>query len=162
MIKVISSLSILFLAIMGIVSWGFTPTEMSVAFLFIVTAVIFFWNNLVPEHVSPLVIFLTGLVIDALSNGPLGYWAAIYLLTIPFSAVAAYLLPGNGFTVMYIRYCLCVAGLAATGWAMASLYAVQYTTVPQFVVGAVVPMIMFPMIYILLWSLDVGKLVRAD
>lgn len=86
--------------------------------------VVLAWNtrrrNAVPEWGA----FLAGLLLDAVSQGPLGYWALLYLV----AYVLAALLRGpadEGAVLRWARFVLATVLLGIATWSLLSVYSMQ-------------------------------------
>ena len=96
---------------------GFVPTPI------IPLVVIFFWSIYDPDFMPSLSVFFIGLLQDLLTGGPLGLWAAVYLVTqyIVLSQRAYFL--GREQKVVWIGFAMAALGASMILWLVMSLMA---------------------------------------
>ena len=83
--------------------------------------VVFFWSIYGPNYLPSFSIFLIGLLQDFLSGGPLGLWAAVYLLTQYFvMSQRAYFL-GREQRVVWLGFSLAAVVAGVMVWLVMSL-----------------------------------------
>ncbi|MEZ5844264.1 MAG: hypothetical protein R3D27_11120 [Hyphomicrobiaceae bacterium] len=68
-----------------------------------------------------LLLFASGLAIDAMTNGPLGYWALVYLAASGFAHALGPLMMRAGLH-RWVRFVLTMILVAGLAWSIASLY----------------------------------------
>lgn len=82
---------------------------------------IYYWAIVRPEMFPVYAVFLVGLLSDLLSDGPIGLWAFVYVLTYIVVLTQRFLAVNAPFSVFWLGF-LMTAGLAgAVGWVAASL-----------------------------------------
>jgi len=83
--------------------------------------VVFFWSIYGPDYLPPLSVFFIGLLQDLLTGGPIGLWAAVYLVA-QFIALSQrpYFL-GREQKVVWIGFVLAAAGSSLILWLVMSL-----------------------------------------
>lgn len=117
----------------------------------------------VPEWAA----FAAGLVLDALSAGPLGFWALIYLAAY---ALAALLHPfrGRGIAQGWINVIAALALLAALQWALISLYGMSAAPLAPVMHATGLALLVYPLLEVMLapfamapQTRDNGYLVRG-
>ncbi len=94
---------------------GFAPTPI------FPLVIVFFWSVYGPDYLPPFSVFLIGLLQDLLTGGPLGLWAAVYLVTqfIVMSQRAYFL--GREQKVVWIGFAFASAGAGLILWLVMSL-----------------------------------------
>lgn len=86
--------------------------------------VIYVWNSRRRDSVPEWMAFAAGVLLDAISQGPLGYWALLYLLAYILSALLR--APADeGGLLRWARFAVGMALLSTAAWLVASLYAMQ-------------------------------------
>ena len=67
------------LVLLAILPWG-GPEWSDLMLLLLPVAAIYFWSTRRPILMPPPLVFLTGLILDVLTHGPLGLWAGAALI----------------------------------------------------------------------------------
>lgn len=119
--KALPALSILIAVIISAVPWGLPATTGFV--LPLVTAMlVFLYACKSGPRIPAWFAFLSGLLTDLFTAGPLGYWALIFLTAYALGHTVPP--PGSRRTVfrLFANYILTAALTAAVAWSMASLY----------------------------------------
>jgi rod shape-determining protein MreD len=114
---VLGLLGVIILALPVRLLEGFVPTPI------IPLVVVFFWSIYGPDYMPPVSVFLIGFLQDLLTGGPLGLWAAVYLVTqfIVLSQRAYFL--GREQKVVWIGFALAALGASVILWLVMSLMA---------------------------------------
>ena len=99
--------------------WRFVPT-------FLPIIVIHYWADRRALHQTssglPVVlVFAAGIAVDAMTNGPLGYWALVYLATTGFSMLVGPKLSESGVS-RWLRFVVTAVAASAIAWIIASIY----------------------------------------
>ncbi|NOX95594.1 MAG: rod shape-determining protein MreD [Alphaproteobacteria bacterium] len=96
---------------------GFVPTPI------IPLVVVFFWSIYDPDFMPSVSVFFIGLLQDLLTGGPLGLWAAVYLVTqyIVLSQRAYFL--GREQKVVWLGFAMAALGASMILWLVMSLMA---------------------------------------
>lgn len=92
----------------------------------LVLAVMYFWACRAPRSLPYWLVFLSGLVVDIVSYGPLGYWASVYVAGI----YVARCLPGHGEgrgrgLAGWLGFVAAAAVAFAVAWVLACGYSFQ-------------------------------------
>lgn len=83
--------------------------------------VVFFWSVHAPDYLPSPSVFLIGLLQDLLTGGPLGLWAAVYLITqFAVSSQRAYFL-GREQKVVWLGFALAAIAASLILWLVMSL-----------------------------------------
>lgn len=116
-------LSVAVLTLVAALPWGLAAEDRFVLPLLPVIA-IYRWTLDADAWLPEWVIFLTGSTLDVLTQGPLGYWALVYLFAYVVALFASHVAVGNAIGRMAL---LAGAIVAVTGfaWLLASLYFLQ-------------------------------------
>ena len=85
--------------------------------------VVFFWSIYGPNYMPPFSVFTIGLLQDLLTGGPLGLWAAVYLVTqFVIASQRSYFL-GREQKVVWLGFALAAIGASILLWLVMSLMA---------------------------------------
>jgi rod shape-determining protein MreD len=151
--KVFAPLSIAILVVLSALPWGL-PAESRFVLPLLPAVAIHYWvlrgkADTVPEWF----VFLVGLLLDILTNGPLGFWSLIYLLTYVTAALSAPFCHGGPVQrwAMMFAAMLLVTSLA---WAASSLYSLQIADWQPFAWGATTAAIAHPLLAFLFRAVD--------
>lgn len=112
---ILGVLGVVFLALPLRPFEGWAPTPI------IPLVVVFFWSVYAPEFLPSVSVFIIGLLQDLLTGGPLGLWAAVYLVTqfIVMSQRSYFL--GREQKVVWLGFALAAAGASLMLWLVMSL-----------------------------------------
>lgn len=120
---ILRSLTPTFLGVIGVIILalpfrffeGFLPTPI------IPLVVVFFWSIYSPDFLPSPSVFFVGLLQDLLMGGPLGLWAAVYLVTqFAVSSQRAYFL-GREQKVVWMGFALAASVASLMLWLVMSL-----------------------------------------
>ena len=143
---IVPSLTLVVATLLSALPWGIGPDARLVAPL-LIAAMLFSWNvrrrSAVPEWIA----FACGLAMDVAGQGPLGYWAMIYLLAFVLAALfrdTRRASSEDGSTQRFLRYLVAVMALALSAWALASLYALERVDVVAPALAALVSSLAYP------------------
>ncbi len=147
--KLVAPLSVLVLTVLSALPWGVPAGSRFVLPLLPVVA-IHYWvlrerADLVPEWF----VFSCGLLLDVLTNGPLGFWSMIYLLAFLLATLSI----GWAREGAFIRWLLLLAALAIlsiSAWLISSLYAVELADWRPFALGGVAAGLSHPLLAFIL------------
>ncbi len=89
---------------------------------FLLVIVVFYWSLHAPELMTPLVIFLLGLLFDALVGGPLGLTAFALLLARALLGARQRGLVAQPGPVLWASFAIAAAAVEALRWLLASAY----------------------------------------
>lgn len=146
-------ITIVLLALAVALPWG-VPANYAFVLPLIVFMAIHYWTWERAKFVPTWIAFISGLLVDFLTNGPLGYWALLFL----FGHAIALNLRVTGemwsFLASWLVFALNVAILSACGWAIASAYFARVAEWKAMVEGAVYAIIFFPVAALLLGGIN--------
>lgn len=118
--RVLPSASVAMLALLAVLPWGL-PANARFVLPFLPVAAIYYWSSRHPERLSAWVPFLAGLLVDVLTNGPLGYWPLVYLSSGLLGSEAYSVgsgVPGGRWAAFLIS----LLAVVTLGWGVAGLY----------------------------------------
>ncbi len=147
--RIAPPLSVVALTVLSALPWGVAADSRFVLPLLPVVA-IHYW--VLREYASALpewFVFACGLLLDVLTNGPLGFWSMIYLFAY---ALATLSIPWSREGV-FGRWLLLLAALALLSfcaWIISSLYAVEVVDWQPFAWGAMAAGLTHPLFALVL------------
>ena len=141
----VPALSVLIAVLATAIPWGL-PADATFIPPLVVMMTIFCWRAL-PDTTFPLYLaLLLGLLTDILSGGPLGFWALMALI----AANAGSRAPWPGDSQDRNRLWLVWAGVAALigvlSWLLGSLYFLRWIDAWPIAFGALVSILLFPVV----------------
>ena len=147
--KLIAPGSVLLLVILSALPWG-VPADSRFVLPLLPVVAIHYW---VLRERAPLLpewfVFACGLLLDILTNGPLGFWPLIYL----FAYVLATLSAPWAREGVFARWLLLLAALAILSicaWIISSIYAIEIVDWQPFAWGALAAGLAHPLFALLL------------
>lgn len=88
---------------------------------------VYHWTLYRPDLMPARAVFLIGLFHDAIGGGPIGFYAAIFLIAHGVTLSQARFFVAKGFAVLWFGFAAVAAGAAVLAWATAMLF---YGTLP--------------------------------
>ena len=115
--------------------WGW-PDPWQGAMPMLPYVVLHFWAERRPRAMPDWLVFMAGLATDILGQGPLGYFALVYL--VGYALVQAFSLRDErpGRLVSIVRFLVTAGALVLLQWAVASLYHLRLADVLQLMTSA--------------------------
>lgn len=144
------------LAVLAVLPWGL-PAHARFVLPFLPVIAIHFWASRAGERLSPWVPFAAGVVVDVLTNGPLGYWPLIYLGALMLG-VDAQRMPGTGAAARWALFLGALLGLVIAAWGVASLYHLGFSDWRPFAWALWIAALCYPPLAFLLGALDPAPL----
>lgn len=136
MSKIVAPFSVVALTVLSALPWGVAAESRFVLPLLPVVAIHYWVLREHAQMVPEWFVFACGLLLDVLTNGPLGFWSMIYLFAY---ALATLSIPWSREGV-FARWLLLLAALALvsmSAWIISSIYAVEIVDWQPFAWGAV-------------------------
>ncbi len=127
--------SIAILMVFAALPWGL-PSEDRFFLPLLPVVAIHYWTLRYPRLIKEWFVFLAGLGLDVLTNGPLGYWSLVYLVGY-FCAVVA---EPNAHSGQLGRLLYWIAAMLITttvAWAVSSIYFLEVADWRPFAYGMV-------------------------
>lgn len=128
-------LSLSVLTVLAALPWGL-PTEDRFFLPLLPVIAIHYFALRRPEALPEWSVFLSGLLLDVFTHGPLGYWPLVYLATYTLGVLGREL----GKSSQFVRIALFGGSLVAVAvlcWAVASVYFLEFADWRPYVRGAV-------------------------
>jgi len=143
--KFAAPFSMLVLAVLSALPWG-VPAESRFVLPLLPAVAIHYWvlrerAEMLPEWS----VFACGLLLDVLTNGPLGFWSLIYLFAY-FLATVSIDWSRNGPIARWLLLLAAVVLLSLAAWFISSLYAVELADWRPFAWGAVAAGLLHPVL----------------
>lgn len=146
------SLTVLALVLIAALPWGLPPDGRFFLPLIPFVAV-HYWALRHPERMPEWVVFVAGLMLDVLTNGPLGYWALMYLMGY-ILAVLSVPWANEGVVGRWMLFLAALLALAIAEWALSSLYYFEFADWRPIAWAALGAGLVYPLFAAVLRSLD--------
>jgi rod shape-determining protein MreD len=108
--------------------------------------VIYFWTLYQPDLMTPLAVFVVGLVLDAAGGMPLGLTALSFLIVRSALLTGQRFLVAQPFVVIWACFALVVTAVGAVRWLLASLWWSHLFAVQPILLEAVLTVAIYPVI----------------
>lgn len=105
---------------------------------------LYIWSVRRPRFVPPWLIFLTGLLQDLLTGGPLGMWSISYLLAFAFARLRSSEPSAREFILLIARFAALTVISTLVAWIAGSLSIGQPADPTSLVTEAVITLVIFP------------------
>lgn len=126
--------SIMALVLVSALPWGL-PTDERFFLPLLPVVAIHYWANRRPQALPEWLVFLAGFLLDVFTHGPLGYWGLVYLSAYVLGIMSNDRI-GDGFVWRIVSVGGVLAGVAALGWAIASVYFLEFADWRPYARGA--------------------------
>lgn len=121
-LALLPALTVLVTAAISVMPWR-VPGFVAFGLPFLTLGTVFFWAERRPSQLLSLIVFSAGLMTDLVTDGPIGYWALLFVLGFALgSFTGSYSDGGSKMQESWLGFALCLPIVAACGWAIASLY----------------------------------------
>ena len=107
-------------------------------------AVIFACGFWWPYRLPSWIVFLAGLLGDAVTGGPLGYWALLYLLALAAARAGRDYIGAPRVLPAWATFAATASGLCLVAWAVTSLYRLEIVDWRHFAWQMLILSILFP------------------
>jgi len=143
--KILPSLVLLVAVVIAAVPWALPETASFILPLLLIILV-FILTVQRGFELPSLSVFAGGLVMDILTAGPLGYWAAIFLLTHTLARLYRDRSAPREFGGLWVAFAGTAIAVSVAGWALASLYFVRIIDWQPMVIASATAIFLFPII----------------
>jgi len=135
--------------VIAAVPWAL-PEAASFIFPLLLIILVFVLTVQDRQELPSLSVFAGGLIMDILTAGPLGYWAAIFLLTHTLASLYRKRRATREFGGLWIAFAGTAIAASVSGWALASLYFVRIIDWQPMLIAsataiALLPLVAWPM-----------------
>lgn len=150
---IVPAASILFLALIALLPWGGGDVARFAAAMMPMFA-IRFWSLRRPATVPAALAFVTGLLLDVVSYGPLGFWALIALAALALARIEGSFHHASLPSVTIGWLAATAIALAALAWIVSSIYFNRPVPWQPTLIGAALSALLSPVLGFLLDPLD--------
>ncbi|MDX2308284.1 MAG: hypothetical protein NW216_08610 [Hyphomicrobium sp.] len=150
--KLLPGLSLAALTIIAVLPWGLAA---SYRFVLPLLPVIFIheWAIRNPSPLPAWAVFASGLAVDILTAGPLGYWSLIYLVAYVLS-VEVGTLSRSEPALRWVSFAIVLVLVVAVAWSIASLYFFEAAEMSGFLWAALWAMLAYPLLAAFVVAVD--------
>lgn len=131
-------------ALLAILSGEFAAPYQYVP-MFIPLIVIHYWAIRRPAVLPSWLVFLIGIWVDVLSDGPIGYWALMYLAVFAFG-ISAQAFRHTGVFGRFAVFFTTALGLSVFAWVVQVVYTLQSQDIQPFFVAAFGAAVLYPVV----------------
>lgn len=149
--RIVPVLTIIMATLLVVLPWGVTAQNRFFLPL-LPLIVIHYWTLRLPDEVKDWWAFCAGLSVDILTNGPIGYWALIYLLGFAAAKLSTDVAGGSP-VFKWLAAGATMIALTALGWVVSSLYYFEWADWRPYMTAAVASALVYPLIAIVLRGL---------
>ncbi len=142
---VVPSLVLFLAVVIAAVPWVL-PAEASFILPLLLIIVVFALTLQRKRQLPGVSVFAAGVLMDILTAGPLGYWAALFLLTYTIAVQYRLRAARWNFSTLWLVFSVTAIVAAAAGWVLASVYFVQIIDWRPMMIGALVTIAIFPLV----------------
>ena len=150
--RIMPALTVSMLAVLAVLPWGL-PADARFVLPFLPVIAIHAWSSWHPDRLSAWVPFVVGIVVDVLTNGPLGYWPLIYLGTM-ILGIDAHRMSRTGAAARWAVFVAALVGLVIVAWGVASIYHLEFSDWRPFAWALWIGALSYPPLAFVLRSLD--------
>lgn len=150
--RVMPAVTVSILAVLAVLPWGLPPNARFVL-PFLPVIAIHTWSARHPDRLSAWVPFTAGIVVDVLTNGPIGYWALLYLCSMMLG-VDAQRMSGTSPAARWAVFLAALAGLVFAAWGVASIYHLGFADWRPFAWALWIGALCYPPLAFVLRALD--------
>lgn len=120
--------AVLLTTLMCALPWSMTSPASPAASLSatIPIAVVFACGIWWPDRLPSWIAFLAGLLTDAVTGGPLGYWALLYLLALTGARATNPLAEMPGLRIAWLAFAVTSLALSLVAWSVTSVYHLEF------------------------------------
>lgn len=152
LVRVIPSVVILALTLVAALPWGI-GSDYRFLLPNLVFAIIHYFTLRHEAQVPEIVVFISGLTLDVLTGGPLGYWSLVFLSGYAIARTQAPSSDGGRRT----RWALTFVAMLLVGfieWSLASVYYLELADWRPIAIGAIGIGLAYPALAFVLHTLD--------
>lgn len=158
--RLLPSLLILALTLFAALPWG-VESDYRFVLPHLVYAVIHYFTLRREAQVPEIIVFTSGLTLDVLTGGPLGYWSLVFLIGYAIAALQAPAM-GSGRGRRWALAAMALALVALFEWALASLYYLELADWRPIALGAAGVALAYPMLAFVLQSFASASSARGQ
>lgn len=153
MLRFLPAATVCIAALLAVLPFG-ADEMVRYAVSFLPLMVIQYWSARRPALVPVPLIFASGLVVDVVTHGPVGYWALLALLAASFAPIEASLMGRSTTIGRALIFAGTMLAVAAIGWTIASIYTGISVASRPFLGAALTAMALYPAMALGLMAID--------
>jgi rod shape-determining protein MreD len=138
-------LSVVFAVLATAVPWGL-PADATFVLPLVVVMMVFCWRALPGTVFPPYLALLLGLLTDVVSGGPLGFWALMALIAATVGGRVTPATDRQDLNRLWLVWGGVAVLIGVLGWGLASLYFLRWIHWWPIAFGALVSVIIFPVV----------------
>jgi rod shape-determining protein MreD len=152
-LKLLPVVTVLFAALVAVLPWaGGENTRAVISFLPVI--LVHYWAARRPQFLPVSFVFLVGIGIDVMTNGPIGFWSLLALAAAALGHLETWRLAPSTAVSRATQYAVTMAAVGSLAWLTASLYSGATLATRPFVVAALAALVLYPAIAILMMPID--------
>ena len=152
-VSVIPALTLFLAGLMAVLPWGLDASSRTVV-SFVPVALVHYWSLRQPDGLPVGYIFVLGVLMDLLGQGPVGYWALLMLVAAGSARVAAVAGLHDTSLSRAVNFVIAMAVTTAVGWSLASLYLARALDPHPYILAVGVLVAVYPLGALLLMPLN--------
>ncbi len=134
--------------LLAVLPWGL-PSTARFTMPLLAYALVHYWLVRRPSLLPEWLAFASGLAIDVLTNGPLGFWSLTFVAGVILATLCEPVLR-LAIVGKWLHFAATLVLLAAMQWGLASLFFMRLLDWQPFAVGAAVAIAAYPVVMLLL------------
>jgi rod shape-determining protein MreD len=151
--SIVPAIVLALLVVVAALPVGLPPEQRFFLPLLPVVAITVFGGSDGQRAIPDWLVFACGLVLDVLSNGPLGYWALMYLVAQVLARMSVVPIDA-AWSQRFSRIAISLISVAALAWLVASLYFFAWAEPMPYIFGAALALAAAVLITPLLATVD--------
>lgn len=151
--------AVLLLTLLAVLPWG-GPDWLEMSLALLTVGCIYFWSLRRPRLMPAVLVFLMGLLLDAMTHGPLGVWAAAALVAALSGRLARQSQMSIGWVRGSVYIVAMLAFIAAFVAVVASLHAGQLLALRPITDALIAACLTYPLLAAILSVVDRAWFVR--
>lgn len=152
LIAAIPALVVALLTFAAVLPWG-TSQWMHFFLPLLPLVAIHYWVIRRPAVMPVWFVFLCGLFLDALSNGPLGFWSFIYLIGYSLASLARDTKVARGVMTRWLEFIVCMSFVALAVWMLSSFYFTRVFDWRPLAACVAVTALVYPLLALMFWPI---------
>lgn len=152
--------SLLLITLIAVAPWGL-PADARYILPLLPAIVVHYWALRHPHAMPEWLAFASGLTVDLVTNGPLGFWALMYLL-VYIAAILSRPWWDTGPIGRFVLFAAALVGVAVAAFLVSTIYTAALAPVVPLAQATLVALLAYPILAAALKPLDVRRMVRGN